>query len=156
MRKEAIRRGKYGSLAVGILAIENGIVDGHPKIAVCLNGYQTVDQLRSASLNLGEIANMLDAGIYKTELSKNQDIPDNIEQTGTQQFDALEIPIYRAKDTGTMGNTDTMALLTKLVNELKAENELLKSEIFKKQFESSTSGLGKQMADVEAGKVVPR
>lgn len=34
-----------------------------------------------------------------------------------------------------MGNEETMALLTRLVNELRAENAMLKSQIFTKRYE---------------------
>lgn len=55
--------------------------------------------------------------------------------------------------------TDTMALLTRLVNELKAENEMLKSQIFTKKYEPETrrnSDLASQIAAIESGNVVQR
>lgn len=89
-------------------------------------------------------------------LNEAADILEKIEKVGTNGANGIEIPIYREKDTGTMGNTDTMALLTRMVNELKAENEMLKSQIFTKKYETATSSLGKKISDIEAGKVVER
>lgn len=81
----------------------------------------------------------------------------DFEIVGYQDYHGHQIPIFREKRVVTMSSqTDTIALLTKLVNELKDENEMLKSEIFKKQFESSNSSFEKQRDDIEAGKVVPR
>lgn len=118
-------------------------------------GWEVMD--KNVSNNPAELLEKAESQLIDLyEGSMPTPINDKIEQVATHTYEWGTVPVYRAKDTGAMGNTDTMALLTKLVNELKAENELLKQEIFKKQFESSTSSLGKQMADIEAGKVVPR
>lgn len=82
---------------------------------------------------------------------------DKIEVTGHHVCEFGTVPSYREKDTGTMDNTDTMALLTRLVNELKAENEMLKSQIFTKKYEPETrrnSDLASQIAAIESGNVV--
>jgi len=83
-------------------------------------------------------------------------IEDKIEQVGTHTYEWGNVPVYKEKDTGTMSNTDTMALLTRMVNELKAENEMLKSQLFTKKYEGSVSSLGKHIGDIEDGKVVER
>lgn len=60
---------------------------------------------------------------------------------------------------------ETMRLLTKMVNELRDENTMLKSELMKRSFEnasskhhtmSNTSSLATQIGDIEAGKVITR
>lgn len=80
-----------------------------------------------------------------------------IEVVGYHDYQGRQVPIFREKRVITMSSqTDTIALLTKLVIELKAENEMLKSDIFTKKYEASSSSLGKQISDVEAGKVVER
>jgi hypothetical protein len=118
---------------------------------------------------------------------------DKIEIVGYERDGFLHYPIYREKDTGTMGNTDTMALLTRMVNEFKEENEMLKKSFFENLIKpkspyvdlnalwkdgytleeylkmkeipekyivtpkkTATSSLGKQVGDIEAGKVVER
>lgn len=129
------------------------------------NKFRSMASIETSALfsqrkTLNEAADLLEKAESQLSQLYEGSIPipmsDKIEQVATHKYEWGETPVYKEKDIGTMGNTDTMALLTRMVNELKAENEMLKQEIFKKQFESSTSSLGKQMADVEAGKVVPR
>ena len=118
-------------------------------------GWEVMD--KNVSNNLAELLEKAEyqvRGLYDGSMPTS--IIDKIEKVATHTYEWGTVPIYRAKDTGTMGNTDTMALLTRMVNELKAENEMLKSQIFTKKNETSTSSLGKHMADIEAGKVVER
>lgn len=78
--------------------------------------------------------------------------------------DGTCIPIYRETDRGKMGSeSETMKLLTKMVNELREENKALKSGLMKRSFEhathhvmSNTSSLATQIGDIEAGKVISR
>lgn len=60
-----------------------------------------------------------------------------------------------------MTDTDVMKLLTKLVNELREENRMLKSELMKRSMADSMSkggmsSLASQISAVESGKVIQR
>lgn len=59
------------------------------------------------------------------------------------------------------GDTDVMKLLTKLVNELRSENEMLKGELMKRSMadrmsKGGMSSLSDQISAIESGKVIPR
>lgn len=60
-----------------------------------------------------------------------------------------------------MSDTDVMKLLTKLVNELRSENEMLKGELMKRQLadrmsKGGMSSLADHISAVESGSVIQR
>ncbi len=89
-------------------------------------------------------------------------LSDKIEQVATEKYEWGTVPVYREKGNGMSRDTDTMSLLTKLVNELKDENEFLKRKNFELEsqipFKENYGGnsLAKQIGDIEAGKVGQR